>query len=162
MSLSINFNNLASDADWAGALAKIIIFMAGETKASQADMDELQEVLNEYQERIPNLALFEPLRDIASDLATVVMINIIDSSLADINERNTELKTLAEQLGEQVKSINNSANLLQNIKAQIEQATQFIKNAKQIAEAATNPDASKIEKLKAIITALVGLKDVFS
>ena len=162
MSLSVNFNNLASDADWAGALAKIVVFMASETKANETDINELQQVLNEYQQRIPNLALFEPLRDIASELATVVMISIIDNSLNEINERNHELKTLAAQLGEQIKSINNSANLLQNITAQIEQATQFIKTAKQIAEAATNPDLSKIEKLKAIITALVGLKDVFS
>lgn len=162
MSLSISFNNLATDADWAGALAKIMIFMASETKASQSEINELQQVLNEFQQRIPNLALFDPLRDIASDLATVVMINIIDNSLADIDERNQELKSLAEQLGEQIKSINSSANLLQNIKNQIDQATNFVKTAKQIAEVATNPDMSKIEKLKTIITTLVELKNVFS
>jgi hypothetical protein len=161
MSLSIDFDNLSNDEDWAGALATIVVHLASETKASEEDTDEIQDVLDEFQEKLPTRTSLEPLLQIASDLATVVMINIVNDSIGMINERNQELSLLARRLGVQVKKINSSASLLQNIKTQIDRATSVVKTAKAVAEAAANPDLSKVDKLKAIISSLEGLSTIF-
>lgn len=161
MALNIDFDQLHSDADWAGALAEIMVHTARETESTEEEMDELSAVLDEYQEKLPTRTSVEPLLEIASEMSTVLMINIINDSLNRINRRNRELNALAQRLGVQVRHINNSANLLQNIRRQVERATAVVRTAKQVAEAATNPDTSKIEKLGAIITALEGLQDIF-
>ncbi len=120
MSLKIDFANLRFDEDWVGALAQLIVYAAGQTDASADDADQIQEVLDEFQNNLPTRASLAPLLDIASEMSTVVMINIINDSIKKIKDTNKELNTLAKKLGVQVKSISNSANLLQNIKDQID------------------------------------------
>ncbi|MGI8639879.1 MAG: hypothetical protein ACR2MG_07980 [Pyrinomonadaceae bacterium] len=162
MSLKIDFAKLRFDEDWVGALAQIIVHAASQTEASEEDMEELQQILDEFQDKLPKQTSLEPLLDIASEMSTVVMINIITDGINKIKSNNKELNQLAKKLGVQVKKINDSATLLKNIKTQIDKATKVVKTAKELEESLIDKDLSKIAKLQAIITALEGLSGIFT
>ncbi len=158
----MNFSDLRFDEDWIAALAKIIVFAAGKTDADENDNQELQDVLSRFQLRLPNRATLKPLREIASDMADVVMLNIIDEGINGINLNNRELSQLAKRLGFQIKQANVDANTLKKITGKIEKVTKVVKAAKALEENLANKDLSKIEKLQAIITSLEGLETIFN
>lgn len=161
MPFTINFANLTSDLDWVGALAEILIHAAGQTEANEEDTENLQNILSKFQQKLPTRASLKPLREIASEISTVVMINIIDGAIDKINDNNKELTKLANKLNVQVRKLNTSASLLKTIKIQIDKAIEVVKTAKKLEEGLQDKNPSKIEKLDAIITALGDLGKIF-
>jgi hypothetical protein len=163
MSLEIDLTQLEFNEDYITALAQIIVYAAGKTDSSNADNVELRDILSEFQTKIRDTgaAALNPVLDIASALASIVMINIINSNINAINERNKELNQLAKKLGVQITAANLDAAALKRITTEIDKATKLVKTAKALEESLADSDLTKIKKLKAILKALEELQGIF-
>ncbi len=164
LELEIDLDDLVFDEDFVATLAQIMILVAGKTDLSNTDKSKLQNFLGDFQDKIreQDRATLDPVLNIASKLEDVLMVDIINSSINAINNRNTELNKLAKKLGIEIANANLDATALNKITAEIEKATKIVKEAKTAAKALGNAGLTTIEKLEAVLKALEELQGIFN
>lgn len=148
----------SSDKSFCSAFA---VILAASQNAQPSQNPTLQDIIGDFVDKIPGRATLDRLVDIAGNLQTDVMIEIVSDRNNAIASRNQELQNLVNLLGIQIEAANKDANKLQSITAEINKATAAVKAAKTLVSNLADADASKTAKVQAVINALEELSGIF-
>jgi len=137
------------------------VILEASKSAKPAENSTLQDIIGDFLTKLPNRMTLSRLRNTADQLETDVMIVIGSERTAAIKARNQELTQLAKALGIQIEGANTDAERLTKITGEINKATQAVNTLKTLVSQLDNTDANVDAKIRAIITALDELDEIF-
>jgi uncharacterized phage infection (PIP) family protein YhgE len=128
---------------------------------TNAEREELQDILSNFRGKIPNRINLKPIRAGAKDLADTLTIKDLKERIDSINSRNELLGRLTSELKTQIDKANKDANLLKQIKDGVDKATKTIVEIRSLINQLTDSDVSTKEKLIALVTELDKISSIF-
>ena len=132
---------------------------AGDT--SDADIDQLGQILNSFRSKLPDRETLNPDRIRAGDLAEALTLKTVQARVGRISARKETLVQLNSTLQTQVEKANGDANLLKNIKDSVDKGTKTVAEAKSLVDKLTATDVAAKDKLKDLIESLGKISSIF-
>jgi hypothetical protein len=147
---NINLNLDPDDADgWVNVLAKIL------DESVNANSSERSQLITLITKVVKATGIsLRPLDEIALRLQANLALANLTQRLNELDSRNQELLDLASQLNVQVATANRDAGRFTRITDEIKKVTASITTIKDLVGQLSNPDATTVARIEAVITAL--------
>lgn len=125
------------------------------------EMRRLEDIFNDFIDKIPNLSKLKRIKADAKDMAFRLTLATVDQCLESMEARNKALSNLTKKLDEEIAGANADANKLKTIKDMVEKATGLVTTVKQLIDDLNVTGANTKTRLKALVTALDNVSNIF-
>lgn len=129
---------------------------------TMAEISRIQNILNTFRGKLPDLIQVKRIRADARDLHTNLALNSVQQTINSIARRNQAISALKAKLAEQSQGAVNDANLLNQIKDALDKANKTIQTVKGLVDQLTEADGNAKATLKALIDAVGNVSTIFS